>query len=292
VSEARKRPKCGHRTKLWSIAEYWAYTSKTKQRAAKERFDGFGPPFFRVFNTFRAVFGWGIGQGLFIGDNPCIGATTFRTIPRERFIQPGAEFTKFAEALNAEYDSTIRDFFWMCLLTGARCSNVLAMEWSQVNLELLQWRIPITKNSESQTIPLTLNAVEILRHRKDDPEAHEQWVFPSGRKGWKTGSTGHLVSPRKAFQRIIQRAGIEDLRIHDLRRTAGSYMAMQNVSLTIIGKALGHRSPQATAVYARLTQDPVRKALEDAQAAFSDPAKLLPSKAPTEIAKFPQRSES
>jgi integrase len=66
--------------------------------------------------------------------------------------------------------------------------------------------------------------------------------------------------------------------IHDLRRTAGSYMAIQNVSPTIIGKALGHRSPQATAIYARLTQDPVRQALENAQAAFASPDKLLPKK--------------
>lgn len=68
------------------------------------------------------------------------------------------------------------------------------------------------------------------------------------------------------------------MRIHDLRRTAGSYMAIQNVSPTIIGKALGHRSMQSTAVYARLTQDPVRQALENAQAALSDPEKLLPTK--------------
>ena len=77
---------------------------------------------------------------------------------------------------------------------------------------------------------------------------------------------------------MLERAGIENLRIHDLRRTAGSYMAIQGVSPTIIGKALGHRSPQATAIYARLTQDPVRQALENAQAALAKPERLLPQK--------------
>jgi integrase len=100
----------------------------------------------------------------------------------------------------------------------------------------------------------------------------------SDRTGRTTGERGHLVSPRKAWLRVLERAGIENLRIHDLRRTAGSYMAIQGVSPAIIGRALGHRSPQATAVYARLTQDPVRQALENAQAALVAPEKLRGSK--------------
>jgi integrase len=233
----------------------------------------------RQYNTFRAVIGWGLSLGLIEGDNPCIGIKLFRTLPRERFLLPGAEFQKFADSLNQE-EPTIRDFFWMCLFTGARCSNVLSMEWSQINMELQQWRIPRTKNGDSHTIPLTIAAMQILRIRNSDHEAHERWVFPTDRKGWKTGERGHLVAPRNAFKRIRERAGIQDLRIHDLRRTAGSYMAMQNVSLTIIGQALGHRSPQSTAVYARLTDDPVREALEKAQEALANPKLLLKREAP------------
>jgi len=112
---------------------------------------------------------------------------------------------------------------------------------------------------------------QILKARKLAPETHERWVFNSNRKGWKTGEKGHLASPRNAFKRIVEKAGLTDLRIHDLRRTAGSYMAIEGISPTIIGKALGHRSPQATAVYARLTQDPVRQALERAQQALTKP---------------------
>ncbi len=208
-----------------------------------------------------------------------IGRTPFKSKPRERFIQPGEEFKKFAIALNAEPYQHIRDFFWMCLYTGARVSNVMSMRWEEINFDLQQWRIPLTKSGDSQTITLTLNALNILHDRKSADDLHPGWVFPSDRKGWKTGDKGHIVSPRKAFQRIVERAGIEDLRIHDLRRTAGSYMAIQNVSPTIIGKALGHRSTASTAVYARLTQDPVRQALENAQEALKDPNKLLPKKA-------------
>ena len=109
----------------------------------------------------------------------------------------------------------------------------MAMRWDEINFDLEQWRIPLTKSGESQTIPLTLNALEILRDRKHADDLQPEWVFPSDRKGWKTGDKGHIVSPRKAFQRIVERAGFDELRIRDLRRTAGSYMAIQNVSPTI-----------------------------------------------------------
>jgi integrase len=62
----------------------------------------------------------------------------------------------------------------------------------------------------------------------------------------------------------LQRAKIENLRIHDLRRTHGSYLAMGGASQYIIGAALGHKSSAATAIYARLSIDPVKEAQEQA----------------------------
>ncbi|MHB1203741.1 MAG: tyrosine-type recombinase/integrase, partial [Acidithiobacillus sp.] len=74
------------------------------------------------------------------------------------------------------------------------------------------------------------------------------------------GAIGHLVEPKKGWQRLLQRAGIEDLRIHDLRRSLASFQIDAGVSLAVIGKGLGHHSQQTTAVYARLAQDPVADA--------------------------------
>lgn len=64
----------------------------------------------------------------------------------------------------------------------------------------------------------------------------------------------------------------DDIRIHDLRRTLGSWQAMTGASLTIIGKSLNHKSHQSTAIYARLDMDPVRHAVETATAAIFDSA--------------------
>jgi integrase len=82
-------------------------------------------------------------------------------------------------------------------------------------------------------------------------------------------------------------AGISDLRMHDLRRTLASYMAIDNQSLSIIAKALGHKSTVSTQIYSRLTNDPVRQAMEQAQermfvAANTDPQRDVSDEDETE----------
>jgi integrase len=59
-----------------------------------------------------------------------------------------------------------------------------------------------------------------------------------------------------------------DVRMHDLRRTLGSWATMTGASLSIVGKVLGHRSHQSTSVYARMDLDPARAAVETAATAM------------------------
>jgi integrase len=82
------------------------------------------------------------------------------------------------------------------------------------------------------------------------------YVFP-GQNG-----VGHLQNMKRAWDRIRVKAGIHDVRFHDLRRTVGSWLAGSGESLQLIGKVLNHRDVSTTAIYARLNLDPVRQALE------------------------------
>jgi integrase len=211
----------------------------------------------RCYDTMRAIMSWGIKKEIIDHRNPCLGVDKYKVKARDRFVQPGDEFQRLSQAIDAESDETMRDFFWMCLFTGARKSNVLSMQWADINFDLRTWTIPDTKNGDPHIVALIDEAIKILR-RRCDGDRH-QWVFPSARRTDK-----HLTCPKSAWDRIRKRAGIPDLRIHDLRRTLGSYMAIQGISPTIIGKALGHKSLQATAVYARLSQSPVKLAVEQA----------------------------
>jgi integrase len=196
------------------------------------------------------------------GSNPTHKIKRFREHARDRFLQP-AELPKFFEALDEEPNETLRDFFRVALFTGARRSNVQAMRWDDLNLQNGTWRIPggDVKTGEPVTLPLSPPALEVLRRRSVAREG--PWVFPSTWKG------RHITEPKHAWKRVLERAGLENLRIHDLRRTLGSWQAATGASLQIIAKSLGHSdNSQATKIYSRLHLDPVRQSVNTATAAI------------------------
>jgi integrase len=209
----------------------------------------------RVVDTVLSIFGKAIEWGYLKGENPA-KVKRFKVQSRDRFLQKD-ELATFLAALEEEPNDTMKDYFWLSLLTGARKSNMLAMRWDEIRTAQGEWRIPMTKNGEAQVVPLVPQALAILERRREAVGGSE-WVFPS------EGKTGHLQDPKKAWKRLLTRAGITDLRLHDLRRSLGSWQAMSGSSPYIIGKSLGHKSHQATAVYARLTLDPVRSSMEQA----------------------------
>ncbi len=213
----------------------------------------------RALELIRAMFNKAIELGRWKGKNPARGTKKFKETSRDRFLQAD-ELQRFFEALSEEENSTARDYIIMSLLTGQRKGNVLAMRWDEINLNRAEWRIPKTKNGDPLTVHLSPQAIGILEARKADTDS--EWVFPG------TGRTGHLQDPKKAWQRILARAEIKDLRIHDLRRTLGSWQTAMGASGFIVGKSLGHKSMQATAVYARLNLDPVRDSVNAATEAM------------------------
>lgn len=201
--------------------------------------------------------------------NPTKGVRKFKEKSRERFLQAD-ELPRFFKALSEEENTTARDFILMCLLTGARRANVSSMRWQDVHLTRATWVIPETKNGDSHTVPLVPEAVKVLRERQTFKAPDALYVFPG------SGQAGHLHDPRKAWLRVLQRAGLTDLRLHDLRRSLGSWQAATGASLSIIGKTLAHKHTATTAIYARLNIDPVRAAMEKAtQAMFQAQEKAV-----------------
>jgi integrase len=216
-------------------------------------------------NYARAILNWAAKKKLC--SNECVGSLDgFKVQSRERFVQP-SEFKQLLRAINSHPDERIRDFLLVCLWTGARSGNVKSMRWDQVNLDLGTWTIPLTKNGESQTIALSDAALEVLKERYKT-RSTLPWVFPGGNPQNKKPIYNHLTEPKKAWRKIIDAAGIQNLRIHDLRRTAGSFMAISGVNTPTIMKALGHKSMSAAAVYQRVNADPAKRGMDIAVAAM------------------------
>ena len=215
----------------------------------------------RTLELLRAIFNKGIAWDLFANLNPVVGIEKFTLQSRDRFIQ-GDELPLFFKSVGEESNETMRDYFLLSLLTGARQANVLAMRWEDVSFYRAEWRIEETKNGTPQTVTLSPEAMEVLKNRK--LEEKSVFVFPSER----SSASGHLQNPKKAWKRVLDRAGLSNLRIHDLRRTLGSWQAKQGASLAIIGKSLNHKNPSTTAIYARLDLDPVRDSVNSATSAM------------------------
>ena len=159
----------------------------------------------------------------------------------------------------AKEDPYWQAYFLLCLFTGCRKGNVAAMEWAEVDLENALWHIPATKtkNKRPMTVALCLPALAILKSRHDQRNG-SPYVFPALK------TDGHLRHPDDPWERILAASKIQDLHIHDLRRTQGSWQAAMGISLAIIGKSLGHANLASTQVYARLQVDPIRDAVSRA----------------------------
>ena len=259
-----------------------------------------------------SIFGKAI-EWSYLTTTPVKGIKTRESNTRDRFLQAD-ELPRFFLAVGEEPNELIRDYVLLSLLTGARRANVLAMRWSEINFGEGIWRIPDTKNGTPQNVTLAPEAVTILKARRQTVDG--AFVFPGEgkhghlaepRKGWLrildrdefkqitsriegAGGTFALKVGEGPFE-VLERARttakrmkidtegcrIRDLRIHDLRRTLGSWQAKQGSSLAIIGKSLNHKSLAATAIYARLDLDPVRASVNSATSAMLEAAGIKKS---------------
>lgn len=235
----------------------------------------------QALSLLHALYKWAIESArTYVGDNPAHGIQKFPEIERERFLTKG-ELPPFFKTLQTHASAPMRCFFFAALMTGARRANVLSMRWDDLDLAAATWRLPETKNGKPQTVTLAPELVDMLTELKANPHPAKgkaaadrmaPWVFASAKS-----ASGHLAEPKGAWATIRKEAGLEDVRIHDLRRTLGSWQAGTGASLPVIGKSLNHKSSASTQIYARLDMDPVRQSVDRATSAMLEAAGVKPS---------------
>jgi integrase len=166
------------------------------------------------------------------------------------------ELGQLGEALNRHDGSPyVVAAIKLLILTGARLSEVLSMRWDQVNIERGEARLAVHKTARqtgAKTIHLPPPALKVLEDLpRVDGNPH---VIVGHVKG------ARLVNLQKPWRAIRADAGLDDVRIHDLRHCFASIAASSGMGLHIIGKMLGHSQPQTTHRYAHLASDPVKAA--------------------------------
>ena len=136
----------------------------------------------------------------------------------------------------------------LLLLTGCRSGEILNLRWSEVDLDRGLLHLPDSKTGK-KTIVLAAPAMEVLAAL---PCAGE-FVIPGG-------AQGHRGDLRGPWARISSHAGLQGVRLHDLRHSFASVGAGAGLGLPIIGRLLGHAQPSTTARYSHLADDPLRRA--------------------------------
>ncbi|MYA88982.1 MAG: site-specific integrase [Boseongicola sp. SB0662_bin_57] len=182
------------------------------------------------------------------GSNPCRHVSRYKE--RERFL---------SEEETARLGVVLREFeddmpsavaaFRLLLLTGCRMSEIRDLRWEHVKANCIE--LPDAKTG-GRAVPLGPEARAVLdgiRREEGNP-----WVIAGRRRGTR------LADLQRPWQRIRKRAGLDDVRIHDLRHTYASRALALGESLTMIGKLLGHTQVQTTARYAHLARDSIQSA--------------------------------
>ena len=185
--------------------------------------------------------------------NPAQGITRYRERKRARWVKP-QEIPALARAIDAQPNLYVRAALWLYLLTGVRKTELLCAKWDDVDFDQQVLTLPETKSGETQFAALSAPAVAILRSIPRLPD--NPHLLP----GLKPGA--HLTNIDRYWRVIRKEAGIEDVRLHDLRRTVGSWLSQAGVELNTIKNALRHANISTTLTYARLGADPAREAME------------------------------
>jgi integrase len=177
--------------------------------------------------------------------------------PRQRVLSED-EIRRVWNSLASEHAITAA-LFKLRLLTAQRGGEVHGAAWAEIDLVSRWWTIPPerSKNGLAHRVPLSPQAVRILKALKAEADEDATWVFPSTRK---TGP--HVKHAQKAIERIVDRSGVE-FRGHDLRRTAASLMVGAGVPRLVVSKILNHVESGVTAVYDRHSYDAEKRAALD-----------------------------
>jgi len=207
---------------------------------------------------------WGL-----LEKNPASGVDKFKELPhRERYLTK-EELPRFLRSLDLQDDRLSVAAIKLLLFTGCRKGEILALRWEDVQEGRLF--LPMTKNGKSRSVILNAKAKEVLAGLKERKEQvpltrDSLYVFPS-----RDGSRKkHIIDLRVPFEKVCEAAGIEGLRIHDLRHSFATIAVMAGASLYDVQKLLGHSDIGMTQRYAHMVDDSLQRATDNVSSAIEE----------------------
>lgn len=201
--------------------------------------------------SFKLALEWG---------TPGVTANPVTSIPRakfnnarERYLTP-KEAERLKNAVGRSDNPQLPNIIGLLLLTGARKQELLRAKWEHIDLERRSSHIPVTKTGKPRHVPLSEAAMAIISSlpRMDG----SPWLLPNPL------TLLPYRDIKRAWDTARRAAGLPNLRIHDLRHSAASFMINAGVDLYAVGWILGHADHQSTQRYSHLANDTLMKAVE------------------------------
>ena len=208
----------------------------------------------RILSLLSRMFTLAIEWG-WRSDHPVKGIPRYHEDKRDRWLRD-QELSRFWDAIERYPTHPPALALKILIYTGARKNELLKATWDQFELEKGVWTKPShsTKQKKQHHVPLSEQTVVTLRVLQGLNKNNSPYLFP-GKSGDKP-----LENVRRIWDKIKKEANIEDIHIHDLRHTYASHLVSSGMSLTIVGKLLGHTQASTTQRYAHLADEPLREA--------------------------------
>ena len=198
----------------------------------------------------------GLGQ-IPNGSNPCMAIRPFKTKRLDRFLSR-REVERLSKTLEEFERGSLASPYAIAairllLTTGCRKNEICQLLWNEVDFEKQEIRLGDSKTGAKRIL---LNSFSVAVLRKIPRTAHNEYVIAGSKP------SAPLIGLQRIWERIRTAAGLDDVRLHDLRHTFASIAISDGVPLAVVGSLLGHATPQATSRYAHLADKPVRDASE------------------------------
>jgi integrase len=209
----------------------------------------------RAFALLRAILSFAVGRGIRF-DNPAFGVKKFKEGRKDRFLSQ-QELARLGATLREAEQEGVNPIgiaaIRLLIFSGCRKSEILTLKWKHVDSENMCLRLPDSKTG-FKVVPLGAPAMELLStlpRIKDNP-----YTFPGEKDGH------HIIGVPKIFNKIRERAKLDDVSLHTLRHAFASVGVGGGSSLLVVGAILGHSSEAMTARYGHLAADPIKQAAE------------------------------
>lgn len=228
-----------------------AETTVRKQSRSPSTVNRYLASLSKVLSVAVNEYGW-------LDDSPMRKVSKPKEAPsRDRYLSV-EEIDRLLAACMESRNDKLYPLVVLSILTGMRFGEIINLKWEDIDFGLKTITLHKTKNGDRRIIPLATNAEHVFIQSCQYVEGTVGYIFGSNRANNEKG----VLSVRYAFEKALEQSGIKNFRWHDLRRTAGSYMAMSGATQGELMEILGHRNPTMTRIYAKFNQQHLRNMLD------------------------------